>query len=39
MRLNKKEMSFLAKTYPSANPLSLFSSIDEATELSGDDKS
>ncbi len=38
MRLNKKEMSFLAKTYPSANPLSLFSSIDEATELRGDEE-
>lgn len=38
MRLNKKEMSFLAKTFPNSNPLSLFSGTDTATALKGDEQ-
>lgn len=37
MRLNKKEMSFLARTFSNSNPLSLFSSSDTALELKGDE--
>lgn len=36
MRLNKKEMAFLAKTFSGSNPLSLFSGID--TPLKGDEQ-
>ncbi|MGE4272783.1 MAG: hypothetical protein ACRKFN_13660 [Desulfitobacterium sp.] len=36
MRLNKKEMSFLAKTFSDSNPLGLFSGID--IQLKGDEQ-
>ncbi len=37
MRLTKKELSFLSKTYENTNPLNLFSSID--APLQGDEQS
>lgn len=36
MRLDKKELAFLAQTFANPNPLSLFSSMDGAAALKGD---